>query len=952
MDIGSFKQRMQSSVNELINPLSYYEWVNKNTTLQGMPYTCDRYPFQKQIMNDMSRELACVKPSQVGLALDLNTPIPTPNGWTTMGAVQVGDKIYAADGTITTVTFKSEVYTDHKCYELEFCDGTKVVADENHRWFVKSNKAFNLEGTYPGRGRIPKHTDYVREGIITTKGIANSFKHTTASGEIKNIYAIQNTEALKGYGLVDLDPYYLGYWLGDGHSHSINLTTHKDDLKSLIHNLDVRGFACRVTKDGENTFTVKPDLKTGEKTFAKLRYLKVLKNKHIPIEYLRAPVEDRLELLRGLLDSDGSITKRGRISFYNCSEQLSSDVFELVASLGFKPRIRWKRASPTQLKNGQQINSTQPLAEISFVAYSNTPMFCLKRKLQRQNITGRVTETQQRKIVNVTEVPPRPVQCITVDHPSHLFLCTKAMIPTHNTELQLRKALAFVARNPYRNLIYTMPNEDMRKRVAQNRLIPILSNDKVFHTRNAEGKKSIRSIEITEVGTSQMLMFPANENAATSQPADVVFNDEIDLSDPQIIALFNSRLQGSDLKINQNFSTPTFEGLGISAMYDISDQHEYMFKCPHCGFYQLPDYTSQFHRIPGLPVDVAVDSLLDFDPMWVEKYRLDLNEAYSVCVKCEKPVTYGDDVNHSWVPKNPHRTVRGYKVSPFSTRSLDITYILETFLKYMALDNMKGFKNTVLGVTHESGDERLSESLLRSLFQQQHAYPNFENPSKEHPYFIGVDMGATCHITVSRAASPRKVEYVLFETVKLEKLLDRLKYLKEVFGLTGGGGIDRLPMINDSNKVRDWSHFRIMPMQYGSRKGVMVHPVDDEYGALSYLEVSRTMHLDKLAESLRNGYATFSGFNNQKDTIIKHLRAMVRILEEDKNGMEKVPVWKKKDKNDHYFHALGYNYQAILQYYEGYSYDAGQSQNSTILLFGLEENPFYQRGSHTLLGGR
>lgn len=520
------------------------------------------------------------------------------------------------------------------------------------------------------------------------------------------------------------------------------------------------------------------------------------------------------------------------------------------------------------------------------------------------------------------------------------------------TELQLRKALAFTARNPYRNLIYTMPNEDMRKRVYQNRLLPILTNDKIFHTRTAEGKKPIRSIEITEIGTSQMLMFPANENAATSQPADAVFNDEIDLSDPQIIALFNSRLQGSDLKLNHNFSTPTYDGIGISAMYDLSDQHEYMYKCPHCNYYQLPEYTSKFIRIPGLPVELAVENLLDFDTTWVEKYNIDFSKAHSVCIKCNKKVTYGDAKNHSWIPRHPHRQIRGYKVSPFSTRSLDPTYILETFLKYMALDNMKGFKNTVLGVTHESGDERLSESMLKTLFQQQYAQANFNDPNMDKPYFVGIDMGATAHITVSRASSPSKVDYVLFETVKLENLLDRLKFLHGIFKFRGGGGIDRLPMINDSNKVRDWSLNRIMPMQYGSRKGVMIHPVMDEYGALSYLEVNRTMHLDRLANSLRLGYATFSGFGNQKDTIIKQLRAMVRVIEEDKNGSEKVPVWKKKDKNDHYFHALGYNYQAVLQYYEGYSYEAGQSQNSTILLYGLEENPFYQRGSNTLIGGR
>ena len=117
MSKGSFRERMEHYVSELVNPMSYYEWINKNTTIGGVPFTCDRYPFQKEILNDMSLELHCIKPSQIGLSISLDTPIPTPNGWTTMGAVSVGDEIYASDGTTTKVTFKSEVYTDHKCYE-------------------------------------------------------------------------------------------------------------------------------------------------------------------------------------------------------------------------------------------------------------------------------------------------------------------------------------------------------------------------------------------------------------------------------------------------------------------------------------------------------------------------------------------------------------------------------------------------------------------------------------------------------------------------------------------------------------------------------------------------------------------------------------------------------------------------------------------------------------------
>ena len=183
---NSFRERMEHYVKELVDPMSYYDWINQNTTLAGVPFTCDRYPFQKEIINDMSLELHCIKPSQIGLALDLNTPIPTPLGWKKMGEIRVGDTIYSAEGVETKVTYLSPIYTDHKCYEIEFCDGTKVVADENHRWFVNSQYTFGLDGVNVGSGS-KKPEGYAKEGVIKTKTIFENYKRNG-----RNIFNIKN----------------------------------------------------------------------------------------------------------------------------------------------------------------------------------------------------------------------------------------------------------------------------------------------------------------------------------------------------------------------------------------------------------------------------------------------------------------------------------------------------------------------------------------------------------------------------------------------------------------------------------------------------------------------------------------------------------------------------------------------------------------------------------------
>src|SRR5207244_6744188 len=70
----------------------------------------------------------------IGKALALDTPLPTPDGWTTMGAVRVGDRLLDADGRPTTVLAATEVLAGRPCFEVEFSDGTVIVADAAHQW--------------------------------------------------------------------------------------------------------------------------------------------------------------------------------------------------------------------------------------------------------------------------------------------------------------------------------------------------------------------------------------------------------------------------------------------------------------------------------------------------------------------------------------------------------------------------------------------------------------------------------------------------------------------------------------------------------------------------------------------------------------------------------------------------------------------------------------------------
>ena len=104
-----------------------------------------------------------------GKALDISTKIPTPNGYTTMGDLKVGDEVFDKDGNITKVTFVTPIKYNHKCYEVTFSDGEKIIADEEHNWLVdrwhKNN--FHVETT---KEIIDNGCDVVTVPLVKCKG--------------------------------------------------------------------------------------------------------------------------------------------------------------------------------------------------------------------------------------------------------------------------------------------------------------------------------------------------------------------------------------------------------------------------------------------------------------------------------------------------------------------------------------------------------------------------------------------------------------------------------------------------------------------------------------------------------------------------------------------------------------------------------------------------------------
>jgi hypothetical protein len=228
-----------------------------------------------------------------------------------------------------------------------------------------------------------------------------------------------------------LAPYTLGVWLGDGDSDAPRITVGGGDWELLDH-LEADGAVIDHISEKRGTENVRVKLGANAQrgsnraasVRARLSALGVLNNKHIPLLYLRASRSQRMALLQGLLDTDGTIAAgRGRIEYSSSSPSLASGVMELLYSLGFKPNNR------TYLPHKGR-RSTR----LDFIAYADTPVFRLQRKRERQvQRPSGLAFSGSRRIVSCERIPSVPVKCIKVAAPSGMFLAGEGMIPTHNS---------------------------------------------------------------------------------------------------------------------------------------------------------------------------------------------------------------------------------------------------------------------------------------------------------------------------------------------------------------------------------------------------------------------------------------------------------------------------------------------------------------------------------------
>ncbi|MDD3586670.1 MAG: phage terminase large subunit family protein [Thermoguttaceae bacterium] len=352
-----------------------------------------------------------------GKALALDTPIPTPSGWTTMGEIIVGDTVFNEKGYPARVIFTTDVMYNHNCYKVVFSDGEEIICDAEHLWTVYDKS----------RRKNPV--------TISTQDMIHRFIRNNNRGWAERRYTIPLAEMLKtDHADLPIAPYSLGIWLGDGCCRTSLVTLNGDDADEICQYVRQEGETGNPIKRTYDKGNVKNVILTPnrikEKSFqGRLRKLGLLQNKHIPASYLRASTHQRFSLLQGIMDTDGYVDIKGHCEIVIKSSIFAATFEELLSSLGIKYGISLKIVS---LKN----KIFGPYYRFHFVVHNDYPIFQLKRKFVRlKDRPKSYSLCKTRQIVDVVPVPTVPVRCIQVDSPNHLYLCGKKMVPTHNTVL-------------------------------------------------------------------------------------------------------------------------------------------------------------------------------------------------------------------------------------------------------------------------------------------------------------------------------------------------------------------------------------------------------------------------------------------------------------------------------------------------------------------------------------
>ena len=372
--------------------------------------------------------------------LALDTPILTTKGWSTMGDLREGDYVFDEKGLPTRVIVKSEIM-HNPCYRITFDDGSSFIAGEGHLWNTISRADRSRACKSPG-GVKDWRDHWDRSTTLKTHQIAD-----TVGGRTKNhLVPLASPLVYAERDDLPIDPYVLGAWIGDGTTIRAEITCNYAVDGYVIDRIQASGYEMyHRIKDPLRPYSymaVSDARLNGNLTSRfklDLRKSGVLGNKHIPEAYFSASIEQRIELLRGLMDTDGWADVRGRqAGFGQSDEGIIRQFEELLSGLGV--RFSTTSAMP-KVGNRAWTVKFRPWFDPFTPGERKSKVFTSGSDKQASRSTGRT-------IVSVEPTLTVPTACISVEGESMLYLAGRTLVPTHNTYQAARWAMWWVTAFP------------------------------------------------------------------------------------------------------------------------------------------------------------------------------------------------------------------------------------------------------------------------------------------------------------------------------------------------------------------------------------------------------------------------------------------------------------------------------------------------------------------------
>ncbi|MFG2297296.1 helicase-related protein [Streptomyces sp. NPDC048603] len=376
----------------------------------------------KEIFDDLATEHPMHRLLQgevgSGKAQPLDSLVLTPSGYKAMGELAVGDQVVVPTGDVAIV---DGVFPqgERDVWRLLLSDGSTVECDDEHLWIVDTSCAWH-------RGQEPK--------VMTTREIRTDL--VKANGSSKWYLPVAVPVDLDDLGDRPLDPYLLGVLIGDGSfRHNLRLSTTDAEIRAAVEAAVAPDCVLTPVPGSTCDYTIRMSgPRGGTRRNPVIQALRDLglwgagsHDKYVPEPYKNASVKERLAVLQGLMDTDGTIDANGMsISLCSVSKRLAEDVAWLARSLGGRARILPKKGA----------------FNVSVALPDEFPPFRLSRKAARLRVRPKYN-TFRRAVRAVEYVGVKPVQCISVAHPSRAYV-TDHFTVTHNTMVALRAMLAVV----------------------------------------------------------------------------------------------------------------------------------------------------------------------------------------------------------------------------------------------------------------------------------------------------------------------------------------------------------------------------------------------------------------------------------------------------------------------------------------------------------------------------